>query len=366
MGIACAAVVSCVIGCASAPGPSHEKVRMNMSDSLPARMKARSDLIDMSDCRVTFDLAGIPEETGIPLVKYNPFEDSRKQRMKSALCPIRAVFGSVLEDGSSRIFNGGEATIEATVKIIPFKIGITREGASAHCAFSCTATLGDEKIGLLEADMTSLWLGETEVPECVYAVAANIGDQLMAHIARSTRLKSLVKQISSQSGEIPPSADKWSFSEIVDGRFSGDVSVKVGSWDMARVQLWARNQIESIAKAKLGIDSLQNCRILMDWGESPSSSSTISLHFKVFPYRGFEVTYDSRRREGVCVADILFLKLDEETAYSKAVAFIENMLSDQGVVKTSGTKSSAAQYRFNGYRSIDGGTKLEIRFELVQ
>ena len=224
--------------------------------------------------------------------------------------------------------------------------------------------IGDGRILQLESETNSPWRDETIVPACAYQAAAEIGDKLLSAIAQSNRIKNMFAENQAKGSGIPPKAEKWTFSEIKDGGFSGTIAIDCGTWDMARVQLWVRNQLEKTACVKLGVPSLEKYRVIMDW--KGDSSKNVSIPFSVLPYQGFEVTYDSHSRKGNCIADTAFLGLDAQAAYKKAVAYIETILNDQGVVKTAGSDATAAQYRFNGYKTIQGGTKIEIFFELVQ
>ena len=362
--VATATFAMCLLwGCASAPNFTHEEIRLREQDTLPSRMMSRADLVDVSDCRVVFDLSAIPEFVGIPLVKYNPFDD-HPAKAKSALCPMRIVMQQVLNDGSARVFRGGMTSAETVIKLMPMKIGLDKQGTSVHCAITCSAMIGGEAVSALEAERTSFWRNEADVPDCAYQAAADIGDKILNAIAQSGRLKTILEKDQAQGPGTPPKADKWQFTAIKDGGFSGGVEVDCGTWDMARVQQWTRNQIEGTARAKLGVATLDNYRILMGW--QGKSSGKVSIPFSVFPYQGFEVQYDSNTRKGECIADMAFLGLDEQTAYNKAVIYIERILKDQGIVKTAGQAAEAAQYRFNGYRTAQSGTKIEIPFELVQ
>ena len=351
-------------GCASDPQFVQERIPLSVPDVSPHGMKERRDLVEISDCRLVFDLSDVPETVGIPLVQYNPFDPRSNGRSKTALCPVRTVLEKVLEAGTSRLFFASSAVRETTIRLVPRKIGVSKESSSVRCSMSFVAFLSGERVASLVAETTSPWTNEQTVPPCVHAAAAAIGDQFLDAVANSRHLREKIAQ-GRTSGGTPPSASKWRFSEIADNGFSGVVDVAFGDWDMARVQWWVRSQIEQTALVKLGVKSLDNYRVLVDGGSGQGSEQTASFGFRVFPYRGFELVFDSRTRLGSCTADLAYLGVSEENAYERAVRYVETVLDDQGTVKTAGKKGPSAQYRFNGYRSTDNGTKIEIPFELV-
>ena len=356
--------VAFVAGCVDPPEFKHETVPLSEPSELPATMEAGGDLVEVSDARLLFDLDGVPETIGIPLVRYNPFDDKTDGRSKSAICPVRSAFSRTLRDGAERTFFGDAASRPATIRIVPSEIGIFPEESSVRCVFECVAELDAKRLGTFRAEKTSPWPDTTKVPPAVYAIAASIGNSIFSEIAGNRRWKDAIAE--TRKGDVrAPSASHWTFSDIADNGFSGTVQVDYGGWDMARVQLWVRSKVEQVAMSKLGLKTLENVRILFDGGSENGQPGAGVFRFKVFPYCGFELSYDSATRRGTCFADLSHLGVSAETAYRKAVRFVETVLSDQGVVKTPGRETPPPRYRFDGYRSSNHGTVVEIPFELV-
>jgi hypothetical protein len=343
----------------------NEKVPLSEAGTLPVRMEKRTDLLELSDCRVGFDLSGIPVEIGIPLTEYNPFDTDAKVRLKTALCPLRSVFGRVLQDGMSSIFRGNTSVGEIKLSFMPRQLGVSREENGARALVSVSCSIDGVDCGIFSSEQFSPWSSETEVPVCLYAAVADIGNQAMSAIADSRHLRDRLLAARKGGGTVPSFAGT-EFSDVDEGRFSGRAEVLCGTWDMARVRLWIRSQLEQIAMAKLGLPNLENYRLVLDSERESFNPARVSVSFRVFPYQGFELAYDARTRRGVCTADLAVLGVSPEAAYARAVRFVETVLSDQGVVKTAGEASPPAQYRFEGYRTTEGGTKIAIPFQLVQ
>lgn len=354
------------VGCVSRPKFVNESIQLVEPPTLPCTMRNRDDLLDISDCRIVFDLSSVPDCFSLPIVAYNPFDYNTNGKSITALCPVRSILRRVLENGASRVFFGDLSVGASTLRLVPLQLGMEKNGSSVRCALSITAYLGEEKIGTFSAERTSLWGGGQTVPSCVYESASAIGDQLLGAIAGNRRLMDQIARNRTGGGN-PPSMTGWSFSVIEDGGFSGQAQLDCGDWDMARAHRWMRTQIDQVALARLGVKNLDNFRIVYDG--APESFAPGKLHpirFRVFPYRGFEITrYDSRTRSGLCRADLAYLGISESEAYERAVAFVEQVLSDQGIVKTAGMASAPVHYRFDGYRSVENGTKIEIPFTLV-
>lgn len=353
-------------GCAAPKAFVHEKVALAEQEPPPYRMAERNDLIELADCRIALDLESVPEAIGIPLEQYNPFDLNAKAHAKSAICPIRSVLRRVLEDGMGGVFAGGETVSESVIKLEPLRLDACKEGGSARCSMSFAVTIGGEAAGMLTAEQTMGWWNERTVPDSAYAAAADIGNRLLDFIAGS---RQTIERIAAQrkgAGAMPTVA-RATFSEVVDNAFSGELLVDCGSWDIARAQRWARSQIEQIALSKLGVKTLENFRVVYDGGSDfGGSGGRLSIPFRVFPYQGFDLSYNAQTRRGVCAADLTVLGTTPEAAYERALHFVETVLSDQGVVKTAGKASAPAQFRFEGYRSTAGGTRIEIPFQLVQ
>lgn len=354
-----------MFGCATPQPYVNETYRLAELHTLPHHMVPHQDLIEISDANLVFDLSAIPEQVGIPLVKYNPFDPNKNAISRTALCPFRTVFATVLHDGISRSFVPDKALGETVIQLIPQKIGITKVDGGALCSISLSAVFDGERVAFLETEERSLWRDESSIPYCAYAAAVSIGDRLFAVIASSQRLRDKIAE-SRKGGGSPPVASQWSFSDIAGNGFGGSVIVSGGSWGMGRIQQWTRAQIEQTARARLGVRSLENYRILLTSVGEGSDGGTILFRFRVFPYRGFELSYDSQTRRGRCVADLAFLGVSEVDGYNKAVQYVETILNDQGTIRRTGDVSVPAHYRFDGYRTTGNGTKIELPFVLVQ
>lgn len=327
-------------------------------------MRVRGDIIDISDARIVFDMSRFPTEIGIALEEYNPFDTASKRFPRIALCPVKAPFARMLETGTSRMFRGSKSIAETVVLLVPSEIGVSKTFCGVRCVVAGVALIKGEEFCRFSVAEDSPWPDESAVPDAVYQAAATLGDQIMDSIAGSQRVRDTIAA-GRNSGGTFPTAEKWTFSAISDGGFSGSVVIDVGSWDMARVQLWARNQIERTSLAKLGAKSMENYRVVYD-GETRETEGLMPIKFHVYPYRGLEIPeFDSMTRKGLCRVDISYLGISESEGYDHAVAFIERILADQGVVKTAGQDTKSAQYRFNGYRSSENGTIIEVPFELV-
>ena len=349
-----------------APAPFvNETVPLSEPAALPVRMARRNDLIELSGCRVAFDFSAMPEEIGISLMEYNAFDPDGKPRHRLAVCPLREPFARVLRAGASTVFGGSDSVGETRMAFVPRQLGVFRDGAGARAAFSVACSVDGTDCRTFSAENVSPWPDQTKVPDCVYAAAAAIGDQVLSFLAGSRRLRDRLLA-DNRSGGIMPSFAETEFSGVAEGGFSGRALVDCGTWDMARVRLWIRSQLEQAAMAKLGVPNLENYRLVLDGERGNADGTRAIVSFRVFPYQGFELDYDARTRRGVCTADLAFLGVAPEEAYGRAVRFVETVLSDQGVVKTAGTASPPAQYRFEGYRSAAGGTRIEIPFRLVQ
>lgn len=350
-------------GCISQSGFTQDTIPLQEPDTLPVSMRNRNDLLEISDCRIAFDFSDIPEMVGIPLVKYDPFDDRTNGRSKLALCPVRSIFKRVLEDGCSRAFFGNGSVGETTFRIVPIQIGLEMVDSSVRCVFSSAVYLGMERIGAFTAERTSFWTIGQMVPSCVYEAIAVIGDGIFDTIAGSRRLIDMIA-CSRIRGGTPASATEWSFSDFADGGFTGSVLLDCGTWDMARAHRWVRLQIEQTAIARLGLKNLDNFRIVYDGASRDPVAKPQRIRFRVFPYSGFELSYDDSSRTGICSADLAYLGISEAKAYERATAFVERILSGQGIVRTVGMESSPAHYRFKGYRKTMNG-KIEIPFVLV-
>ena len=327
-------------------------------------MRLRDDVVDISDARIVFDVSRFPAEIGITLEVYNPFDTDSRRFPRIALCPVKALFSRMLENGTSRLFRGSDSISETVVILVPSEIGVSRTCGGVRCAVAGVAMINGEELCRFSVVEDSPWPDESAVPDAVYQAAAALGDKIMDSIAGSRRVRDAIAAGRNSGGNLP-TAQKWTFSAISDGGFSGTVVVDIGSWDMARVQLWARNQIERAALAKLGAKSMENYRIVYD-GETRETEGLMPIKFHVYPYRGLEIPeFDSMTMKGLCRVDISYLGISESEGYDRAVAFVERILADQGVVKTAGQDAKSAQYRFNGYRSSENGTKIEVPFELV-
>lgn len=351
-------------GCVVPPRFVHETVSLVEPAEMPVHMARRNDLFELSDCRLTFDLAAIPEEIGIPLTVYNAFDLDAKAQSKSALCPIRDVLQKVLQDGTSAIFRGGTSVGETRVVLVPITLGITKEGGSTRTLISVSCTIGGLDCGKLSSEKTSEWPNTAQVPRSVYDAAADIGNQFLAAIANSRHLRDQILGMQKGGGTMP-SIVKWQFTDILEGTFSGKAIVNCGSWDKARVLLWVRSQIEQTAMAKLGLQSLDNYRVLLDNEMDSASSGRFIQAFRVFPYQGFEITYNARTRQGKCSADLGFLGISAEDAYERARAYVTMILADQGVVLKEGQVAQPAEFQFHGFRLLSNGASIEIPFELV-
>lgn len=360
---AATALVLFLAGCTTPRSFVNETRPLTPSASLPVRMQPRDDLLQLSDCRVVFELTAIPEDIGIALTEFNPFLD-QQVHLKTALCPVRAVMERVLREGASGVFLGNASVGETRIVLVPVRLGVSKEGGNAHAGFLLECSIDGNPCGTFGAERTSVWTDTAVVPDCVYAAAADIGDQILARIAGSTQLRERILANRQGNGTMP-SFTRTDLSDVEDGAFSGRVEVDCGSWDMARVRLWVRSQIEQTAMATLGVRSMENYRIVLGGESRTDSSGRFSLAFRVFPYQGFDLEYDARTRKGRCAADLGYLGLEAEEAYDRARAYIGRMLADQGVVLTDGRTAAPAQFRFDGFRLQSGGARIMIPFELV-
>lgn len=352
-------------GCVSGPQPAPDTHFLRESPVPAASMRLRSDLVEISDSRMVLDLSMLPSEVGMAMTTYNPFDTDVRYRARIALCPVREPFAKVLEAGTSKMFFGSESISETVIRPVPSEIGLSKESGGVRCSLSGTVMIDGEELCRFSISETSPWTDESAVPGAVYLAAASLGNKIVDCIAGSRRLKDAIAAKRS-SGDKPPEAVQWKFSAIEDGGFSGSVVIDAGSWDMARVQLWAKNQIERTALAKLGAKSMENYRVVYD-GASQTTAGTMPIKFHVYPYRGFEIPeFDSRTRRGTCRVDISYLGISESDGYERAVAFVERILADQGIVKTAGKESAPARYKLHGYKSSNNGTTIEIPFSLVE
>ena len=353
-------------GCVSDTQVRQEMVRLSEPPSLPQTMKHRHDLLDISDCRLVFDLSDIPVEIGMPLVVYNPFDDRSPRRSRTAVVPIRKVLLEVWEDGQKKAFLGNPLGGEATLRPVLHRIGMNRQGMNVRMFITCSVYLNDLKLGEFSAERISPWGNEQDIPLCVYEAAADIGNQFFDAIASSSRAKDQLMVAQREKGKAP-TIESCELSDLAESGFSGEMAVNAGSWPLGKVYLWAQTQIEQIAIAKLGVRQLDRHRIVLLHPAGHSwKGDRISIQFRVVPYTGFEISsYDPETRRGVCSVDLVYLGLSETDAYRKAIQFIESILSDQGIVKIAGQESPAARYRLLGYSSTHNGTRLEIPFELI-
>jgi hypothetical protein len=353
-------------GC-MAPAPFvNETVPLSEPATLPVRMARRNDLIELSGCRVKFDFSAMPEEIGISLMAYNAFDPDGKTRHRLAVCPLREPFARVLRAGALTVFGGSGGVWETRIVFTSRQLGVSRDGAGARAAFSVACSVDGMDCGTFSAENVSPWPDQTKVPDCVYAAAAAIGDQVFSFLADSRRLRDRLLAARRGGGKMPAFAGGMELSDVSDGCFTGQAVVDCGTWDKTRVWLWIRSQLEQIAMSKLGLPSLESYRILLENEHWNAEGTRVTVSFRVFPYQGFELDFNSRTWRGVCTADLAFLGVSPEEAYKRAVRFVETVLSDQGVVKTAGTTSAPAQYRFEGYHSTASGTRIEIPFRLVQ
>lgn len=351
-----------VAGCV-APSPTFRSERTSLSESatLPVRMQRRSDLLELSGCRVSFELGPVPEEIGIPLVEFNAFVDEQVHS-KTAMCPLRSVMKRVLEEGADGIFFGNGSVGETKITLVPRSLGISKEGATARAAISFSCSVGERSVGVLSSDKTSTWMDTTVVPPCVYEAAVDIGNQILSAISDSRAMRDQLLAASRSAGTMP-SLSGSTITDVSDGGFSGKIGGHCGNWDETRVRLWIRSQIEQLALAKLGVSSLANYRVVME--KERISEGRFAVSFRVFPYQGFEIEYNARNWRGRCSADLGYLGISAEDAYDRARAYIQKVLADQGVVLTDGVEAAPAEFRFNGFRLQSDGARIDIPFELV-
>lgn len=373
-------LASCLEGCVEPSQTfSIEKFSLSEPETLPVHMQRRSDLLELSGCRVSFDLAQVPEEIGIQLAEFNVFVDEHVHS-KIAKCPLQSVMKRVLEEGAAAIFLGnGSVGEKTTITLVPRSLGISKEKdehdrptARTEISFSCS--VGNRSVGVLSSNKTSPWTDTTVVPQCVYEASADIGDQILTAISESRAMRDQLLSASrsagimpqllpaSQSTETMPSVKRSRITEVSDGGFSGWMTGHCGSWDDASVLLWVRSKVEQHALAKLGVSSLANYRVVL--GREQTGNGKFAVSFRVFPYQGFDIEYNARNLKGRCSADLGYLGISAEDAYDRARAYIQKVLADQGVV-LDGVDAAPAEFRFNGFRLQADGATIVIPFELV-
>lgn len=360
----CAALLGVwAAGCVAPRTFTSETAPLAEPAALPARMERRDDLLELSGCRVVFDLGAVPEEIGIPLVEFNAFLDVNGHA-KSALCPIRKVMERVLEDGTAPVFRGGGSVGETRISLAPLKLGIAKTSTNAMFAadFSFTWSVGGMSVGTVVTKRTSHWEDKTVVPACAYEAAADIGNQILAAIEERRSLKDRMLAANRSGGRMPATTES-EIAAVSDGGFSGRMAGTCGDWDDARVRLWIRSQVEQLAQDKLGVASLKNYRVVLDSEELRDRRFSVS--FRVFPYQGYDIVYNARNRRGLCAADLGYLGISAEEAYEKAKGYIATVLADQGVVLKEGVTPQPAEFRFRGFRLRADGARIEIPFDLV-
>lgn len=356
-------LASCLAGCVT-PSPtfSIEETSLSEPATLPVHMQPGSDLLELSGCRVSFDLAPVPEVIGIQLVKFNVFVDEHVHS-KTALCPLRSVMKQVLEEGAADIFLGNGSVGETKITLVPRSLGISKEeGGTARTVISFSCSVGQSSIGVLSSDKTSAWTDTTVVPQCVYEASADIGNQILTAISESRAMRDQLLSANRSAGTMP-SLKRSGITDVSDGGFSGWMTGHCGSWDDARVLLWVRSKVEQRALAKLGVTSLTNYRVVLDKERIENGKFVVS--FRVFPYQGFDIEYNARNCKGRCSADLGYLGISAEEAYDRARAYIQKVLADQGVVLMDGVDAAPAEFRFNGFRLQADGATIVIPFALV-
>ena len=373
-------LASCLAGCVE-PSPtfSIEKFSLSEPETLPVHMQRRSDLLELSGCRVSFVLAQVPKEIGIQLSEFNVFVDEHVHS-KIAKCPLQSVMKRVLEEGAAAVFLGNGSVGETIITLVPRSLGISKEKdehdrptARTEISFSCS--VGNCSVGVLSSGKTSPWTDTTVVPQCVYEASADIGDQILTAISKSravrdqllsaSRSAGIMPQLppASQSTETMPSVKRSRITEVSDGGFSGWMTGHCGSWDDARVLLWVRSKVEQHALAKLGVASLANYRVVL--GKEQTGDGKFAVSFRVFPYQGFDIEYNAQALTGRCSADLGYLGIPADEAYDRARAYIKKVLADQGVVLMDGVDAAPAEFQFNGFRLQADGATIVIPFELV-
>ncbi len=356
-------LASWLVGCVAPSSTfSIEKTSLSEPATLPVRMQSGSDLLELSGCRVSFDLAPVPDVIGIELGEFNVFVDEHVHS-KTALCPLRSVMKRVLEEGVAAIFLGNGSVGETKITLVPRSLGISKEeGGVARTVISFSCSVGNSSVGVLSSDKTSAWPDTTLVPQCVYEASADIGNQILTAISKSRAMRDQLLAASRSAGTMP-SLKQSNVTDVTDGCFSGWMTGYCGSWDDARVLLWVRSKIEQRVLAKLGVPSLVNYRVILDKERIVGGKFAVS--FRVFPYQGFDIEYNARNWKGRCSADLGYLGISAEEAYDRARAYIMKVLADQGVVLMEGVEAAPAEFQFNGFRLQADGATIVIPFELV-
>ena len=352
-------------GCVTPPSDDLWRSRLEEIVPTPAQMKPRSDLLELSDCRLAFDLTEIPQEVGLQVVDYNPFISDAKGPPKPVLCPLRPVFARVLAEGTAAMFLGGDSVNETRVILTPRHMGLSKAPGGIKTAMTIVCTIEGVQAGTFTSEKFSPLSDRIHVPAALYQAVADIGDQIMASVAASRHLRDAMLASRKGAGTMPTIV-KADMGNVTDGAFTGRATIDPGTWDPARVRQWVRSQIEQIAMAKLGVKSLENYRVVLeDEKADVANASRFTVAFRAFPYQGYELDYNSRIRRGTCSADLAFLGCSPEYAYAKANRYIALVLSDQGVVVSESTNAASAEFRFNGFKLTTDGARIEIPFELV-
>lgn len=350
-------------GCATPPSNDlWRSSRLEEIDPSPAQMKPRSDLLELSDCRLAFDLTGIPQEVGLQVVDYNPFDTDAKGPPKPVLCPLRPVFAHVLAEGTAAMFLGGDSVNETRVVLTPRQMGLSKAAGGVKTTITIACAIEGVQVGTFTSEKFSPLSDRIHVPVALYQAVADIGDQILASVAASRHLRDAMLASRKGAGTMPTIV-KADIGNVTDGAFTGRATIDPGTWDPARVRQWVRSQLEQISMAKLGVKSLENYRVVLE--DETADASQLTVAFRVFPYQGYELAYNSRTRRGSCAADLAFLGCSPEDAYAKAKRYIALVLSDQGAVLSEGSKAVSAEFRFNGFKLTADGARIEIPFELV-
>ena len=363
--LAAGAAALLVAGCATQQNTEVWRSKLQQVTPSPAKMARRSDLLELSDCRLAFDLTAIPQETGLQVVDYNPFDMDSKGPPKPVLCPVRPVFERVLAEGTAPMFMGGDSVNETRVVLTPRHLGLSKAIGGVKVAMTVSCAVEGLNAGTFSTEKYSPLADREHIPAALYQAVADIGDQLLASVAGSRQLRDAMLASRKGAGTMPTIA-KADIGNVADGAFTGRVSVDPGTWDPARVRQWVRSQIEQIAMAKLGVKTLENYRVVLeDEAADTADSSRFTVAFRAFPYQGYELDYNSRTRRGTCSADLAFLGCAPEEAYAKARRYIAMVLADQGTVLYGNAKAKPAEFRFNGFKLSSDGARIEIPFELV-